>query len=390
MLSGQSKETTTVNSVVVLYIMVTRIINGIEIDIEETSSNEMYFTQDFIDSIKDFDGRMDQIKDGVYSCGVKEEYMPLSITWELTNSCNFSCPFCYINTPCAKRYPFYSYDELTKMVDSLVDMGMLFCTLTGGECLLHPNFADLYCYLKKKGVIVSVFTNGFLINDIIIESFLKYKPYKIEISIYGYSDVGFKKSTNTCFSKDIVFKNILKLKEIGIDVRCKTPITNLTSPEIPLIKKWCDDNDIYYYVSDELFDSYYGENVDDYRTDNIVYQTSIKEKENSYVRNSNRIFGRKKAWECSAGKYSGVISADRFFSPCMSSVGVEKYKFSISNGIATAIADFKRILAKEQNKNLDFCQGCIFCDICEKCVLSLITDSHQHLSEHCRNMERFK
>ena len=369
--------------------MITRIINGVEFDIEESQSNELYFTRDFIDSIAEFCGDMDQIKEGIYEWNNSNTYLPLSIMWELTNACVFSCPFCYINTPRAKRYPHYNLSEMIEIADSLFEMGMLFCTISGGECLMHPDFVELYYHLKKKGVIVSVFTNAYLINDKIIKAFEEYKPYKVEVSIYGVTDEGFKKATNTAYDYKKVLDNVIVLKKMGIDVRCKSPITTVTSADIPKIRAWCERNDIYYYVSDELFNSYYGEEVDEYRTNNKVFEQAVREKEHNILKNSNHRYGRKIAWNCSAGKYSGVISGDRSFYPCMTSVGIEKYRYSMENGIKKAIHCFAKTLLEEAGKELVFCKGCNIYDVCDKCVLSLITDSEQKIQEHCRYMERF-
>ena len=369
--------------------MITRTINGIEIDIDETKPDELYFPADFIDSIDGFSGEMDQIKQGIYQWNGKCEYIPLSIMWEQTNSCTFSCPFCYINSPGATRYPFYSIQELESMIDSLVDHGMLFCTISGGECLMQPDFPEIYCYLKKKGVIVSVFTNGLLISDNLLEAFRCYKPYKVEVSIYGVTDEGFKRATNTSYSYKVVLNNVLRLKKMGIDVRCKTPITSLTSTEIPAIREWCMDNNIYYYVSDELFDSYYGESVDAYRINDAVFKSAVKEREEAYRKRENHIWGRKIAWNCSAGKYAGVISGDRAFYPCMTSITTGKYRYPLSEGLGKAIEDYKRDLTKEKGRELDFCKGCSICNICEKCVLSTYIDSSQQLLEHCEYMQKF-
>lgn len=368
--------------------MITRIINGIDIDIDESLPNELYFTRDFIDSIPNFCGTTDQIKDGIYNAN--DEYLPISIMWEITNSCNFSCPFCYINTSYAKRYPFYSLEEMQKIADTLINMGMLFCTLSGGECLLQPNFEDIYIYLKKKGVIVSVFSNGLLLNDKIIEIFKRYMPYKVEISIYGITDKSFKNATKTNYNYATVLENILKLKKIGVNIRCKTPITNLTSTDIPLIKKWCENNDVYYYVSDELYDSYYGENVDIYRTQDSIFRAAIDERNAYYAKQADHKFGRKTAWNCSAGKYSGVISGDRSFYPCMSSIGIRKYRYPLSVGIEEAISCFKKTLVAEKGQLLAFCHGCNSCNICEKCVISAIRDTQQQCSVYCKEMERFR
>ena len=369
--------------------MITRIINGIEIDIEESQPNELYFARDFIDSITDFCGDMDQIKEGIYCWNNANAYLPLSIMWELTNACIFSCPFCYINTQKAKRYSHYTLSDMIEIADSLIEMGMLFCTISGGECLMHPDFAELYCHLKKKGVIVSVFTNAYLINDKIIKAFEDYKPYKVEISIYGLTDEGFKKATNTEYSFRKVLENIIILKQMGIDVRCKTPITTVTSSDIPMIREWCEKNDIYYYVSDELFDSYYGEQVDEYRTHDDIFVRAVSEKERNLYKNSEHKYGRKIAWNCSAGKYSGVISGDHSFYPCMTSVGIQKYRYSMANGIKKAIDCFNKTLLEEAGKELNFCNGCTVCDVCDKCVLSLITDTDQQITDYCKYMEQF-
>ena len=105
-----------------------------------------------------------------------------------------------------------------------------------------------------------------MINDKIIKAFEEFKPYKIEVSIYGLTDEGFKKATNTEYDYRKVLDNIIVLKQMGIDVRCKSPITTVTSEDVPVIRNWCERNGIYFYVSDELFNSYYGEEVDEYRT----------------------------------------------------------------------------------------------------------------------------
>ena len=86
--------------------MINRIINGLEIDVEETAPNELYFPTEFIDRVNDFDGSLDQIKQGIYNWNRNETYIPLSMMWEITNNCIFSCPFCYINTPLAEKHSF--------------------------------------------------------------------------------------------------------------------------------------------------------------------------------------------------------------------------------------------------------------------------------------------
>lgn len=368
--------------------MITRIINQLEMDIEEKKANEIYLPQEFVKTIRKFDGGIDTIKQSIYAWNNKT-YFPLSILWEITNRCCFSCPFCYINTKSAPKYEYQTFEYMRTMIDKLIERGMLFCTISGGECILHPQFKNIYKYLKQKGVIVSVFTNGLLLDDDIFDLFCEYKPYKVEISIYGISSSSFSKATLTEYNYEIVLNNILRLKEEGVLVRCKTPITSLTSKNISDIQNWCKKNQIDYYTSDELLPTYEGDSVDEYRVDDEVYKNAIKSKENVLRKNCNYRFGYKRAWDCSAGRYSGVIAADGAFYPCMSSVGIDKYRFEIGNNIDTAIDKYVELLEREKGRKLDFCKGCEKCDICEKCVLSYYKDTKEQIKNNCEYLKNF-
>ena len=46
------------------------------------------------------------------------------------------------------------------MLKQAVDAGIYSVCLSGGEAMLHPGSWEMYEYLHKKGVQVSVFTNG--------------------------------------------------------------------------------------------------------------------------------------------------------------------------------------------------------------------------------------
>ena len=80
---------------------------------------------------------------------------PLSATLELTNRCNFNCVHCYINQPAndqvAKQRELTT-DQVKKIIDDMAEVGVLFLTLTGGEPLLRPDFAEIYtCLLYTSG-----------------------------------------------------------------------------------------------------------------------------------------------------------------------------------------------------------------------------------------------
>lgn len=123
--------------------------------------------------------------------------IPASAQFELTPRCNLDCKMCYVHN---EKSNAYKDRELTtqqwkSIFDSAVENGLLFVTLTGGECLLRDDFQELYLHLYKKGVRITVLTNGTLLDDEYIRFFSAYKPETIQISLYGSSDDGYLQVT---------------------------------------------------------------------------------------------------------------------------------------------------------------------------------------------------
>ena len=107
---------------------------------------------------------------------------------ELTARCNLNCRHCYINLPPGAkraRKNELSFQEIKKIVDDAVELGALWCLITGGEPFLREDFTDIYLYIKKKGLLVFLFTNATLINEKHIKLFEKYPPRELEVTVYG-------------------------------------------------------------------------------------------------------------------------------------------------------------------------------------------------------------
>ncbi|MCJ7773599.1 MAG: radical SAM protein, partial [Desulfobacterales bacterium] len=92
----------------------------------------------------------------------------LSLYLELTARCNNNCTHCYVNVHANDKdsqKKELTLEELKHVIDEAASMGALWCNITGGEPLLRKDFSDIYLYIKKKGLLVSVFTNATLIRD---------------------------------------------------------------------------------------------------------------------------------------------------------------------------------------------------------------------------------
>jgi len=177
---------------------------------------------------------------------------PLGFELELTARCNNNCRHCYINLalsdPEAKAKEL-SFDKIKNIADEAVSLGVLWCLITGGEPLLREDFFDIYLYLKKKGLLVSVFTNGTLISEKHIDLFKEYPPRAIEITVYGVTKDTYEGVTRNPGSFAAFTKGLNLLLENGIKVNLKTMAIRSNVREFPDIVRFCQSktNDFFRF-----------------------------------------------------------------------------------------------------------------------------------------------
>ena len=86
---------------------------------------------------------------------------PLSVTFLITYRCNFKCHYCSVYN-CNEREMTTS--EVFSMIDQLTSLGMRRLGINGGEPLLREDISEIIRYAKKKDLLVSLFTNGYLVS----------------------------------------------------------------------------------------------------------------------------------------------------------------------------------------------------------------------------------
>ena len=96
--------------------------------------------------------------------------MPLRYFFELTYRCNLQCPYCYVG--CDRNKEELTTQEWFNLIDQIPFYS--FVTLVGGEPLIRKDFIDILMRTSKKTLgKLNVVSNGILINDEIIDAFIK-------------------------------------------------------------------------------------------------------------------------------------------------------------------------------------------------------------------------
>jgi len=186
---------------------------------------------------------------------MKDRHKPLSLDLELTARCNNDCRHCYIALPAddaVAREKELSLAEIEDLAGQAVSMGALWCLLTGGEPLLRPDLADIYMMLKRKGLLVSVFTNACLVAEEHVQLFRRYPPRDIEVTVYGITEATYERVTRRPGSYAAFRRGLDRLLQAGIRVRLKAMALRSNIHEFPEIARFCRDHTADYYRFDPL------------------------------------------------------------------------------------------------------------------------------------------
>lgn len=183
--------------------------------------------------------------------------IPVSGTFELSPVCNFACRMCYVRKTqkevMAHNRPIVTLDQWLEIAKEAKNMGMLYLLLTGGEPFMYPFFWELYEELEHMGFLISINSNGSLIDDTVIERLKTMPPTRINITLYGAEDSTYESlcQTKNVFSR--VDRAIRGLKEVGIPVKLNCSLTPQNVRDLEKIVAYSKKNDLLLEISEYMF-----------------------------------------------------------------------------------------------------------------------------------------
>ncbi len=169
--------------------------------------------------------------------------IPLSAQFEITYRCNHLCTFCY-NSPTGQRE--LSTPNIFEILRKISDFGVLYLTLTGGEPLCHRDFFSIAGEVRRLGMALRIYSNGYLMSDPkVLEKILALTPLEVEISLHGARPESHEALTKIKGSFRKTVRAIEMLAEAGQKVNLKCPITRLNQDELFQVREIGDRNGFY-------------------------------------------------------------------------------------------------------------------------------------------------
>jgi len=326
---------------------------------------------------------------------IKNKRTLLSFELEITARCNNTCQHCYINIPDSDKKAKareLSFEEIMEIADEAVSLGALWCLITGGEPLIRDDFPQIYLALKRKGLLVSVFTNATLIDIEHIQLFKKFPPRDIEVTVYGITETTYERVTRKPGSFSNFNRGLNLLTKSDLKVRLKSTILRKNASELDEIRRFCHKHTKDYFRFDPFLHLRY--DGDPKRNIEIIAQRlspidivalehSDHARSNILKRECNKLIvpefekiNSHYLFRCGAGSNSFTVSNDGFFRLC-SSLWHPDCIYDLKRGnLSDAWHKFVlkvREMKSDSTQFLDKCQVCPIINLCLWCP------AHAHL-----------
>ena len=182
--------------------------------------------------------------------------IPLSGTFELTPVCNMDCKMCYVRMSRSAQEaiaPLKGAAQWLALAQEAKDAGMLYLLITGGEPFLHPQFQEILEGLHKMGFLITINSNGTMIDESVIAWLKNCPPVRINISLYGASNETYANLCGNPMGFTQTVNAIRLLQQAGISVKLNCSLTPHNAKDLPEMAAFSKQNNLILQVATYMF-----------------------------------------------------------------------------------------------------------------------------------------
>lgn len=341
--------------------------------------------------------------------------IPLNGTFELTPLCNMDCKMCYVKMgkkEQQKIHPLRSAEEWLWLGKIAREKGMMYLLLTGGEPFLRADFKEIFQGLHRMGLIISINSNGTLIDEETVKWLKETPPMRINITLYGASDETYDVLCGNPRGFTQVTNAIRLLKEAGIVVKLNCSVTPHNVKDLEKIFDFAKKEKLIIQATSYMFPpvrrnknligknerftpeeaSYYAAKIEVLTNGQKRFIQKVQKQNYNEIWDGNTkncMENEGEAMKCRAGKCSFWITWDGRMLPCGMLIS-ENAPDVFLNGFEKS---WKQICEEVRTIRLPGkCKKCVFKDKCRTCAAMVLTESgtyDQAPEYRCEMMENY-
>lgn len=322
-----------------------------------------------------------------------EKQIPINGILELTPLCNMNCNMCYVRLSreeMEQQGRLRSVEEWLFIAEQMQKAGTLFVLFTGGEPLLYPRFRELYLGVRKLGMVITINTNGTLLDESWADFFAQYPPRRINITLYGASEQTYSTLCHYSggFPKAIEAVRMLKERKVAVKVNGSlVPENREDGVEIIKIAQSMDAAvkvDTYMYPAERERNQPFAQQSR--FTPEVAACERVRMLKASKSPEDFRNFAMSMLYTathtppaeevpgkvgCRAGRSSFVINWQGEMRPCimLTSPSVPVFETGFDVGWKTIVEKTERIMLSSK------CSGCTLREVCNACAACAFLES---------------
>jgi radical SAM protein with 4Fe4S-binding SPASM domain len=181
----------------------------------------------------------------------RHTHTPINGSLELLPICNMNCDMCYVRLSREEVQSLgglHTADEWITVGQQMKEAGVLFLLLTGGEPLLFPDFKRLYMELRSMGFIITINTNGTLVDEEWADFFGRNKPRRVNITLYGANGEEYSRLCHYPAGFEKTVRGIRLLRQAGVDVKISCSVTKVNQYSLKQIFALGDELDAPVHI----------------------------------------------------------------------------------------------------------------------------------------------
>lgn len=168
---------------------------------------------------------------------------------DLTDRCNERCVHCYVPKGGHATMPT---DLALKVIREFREMEGLTLYVSGGECLLHPDFAVILREAKRLDLNIIVMSNLMACNDETVSLLKEIDPQFVNVSLYSMESTEHDAITGVAKSWERTMTAIRALKSEGVHVRLATPILRENKGAVEDLQKFAAEMQMHDVVDCDI------------------------------------------------------------------------------------------------------------------------------------------
>lgn len=324
--------------------------------------------------------------------------IPLNGTFELTPLCNMDCKMCYVRMSKKQQemiHPLRTAAEWIQLGEIAKERGMVYLLLTGGEPFLRTDFKEIMQGLHKMGFVITINSNGTLIDEAVVAWLKETPPVRVNITLYGASDETYAALCKNPKGFTQVTKAIRLLKEAGILVKLNCSLTPYNASDLEKIFAFAKEEELLVQATSYMFPplrrdetmigindrftekeaAYYAARIEALQKGKESFVQDVKEQKVEGLKpenDDNCIEVEDYKVSCRAGKCSFWITWDGTMLPC--GMVTSKQACNVfQTGFDTAWDTTKQII--EEIRLPSKCVSCALRAHCKACAAMVLTES---------------